>query len=62
MLYNYKNQGFSIADEVEKQYRDPDEVSMGSDNEIYGDAPDNLMDTGGYDLVDVKTSSLSNRR
>ena len=34
---------------------------MGSDNKIYGDAPDNmddLMDTGGYDLVDQYVSNV----
>ena len=34
---------------------------MGSDNEIYGDAPhnmDNLMDTCGYDLVDQYVSNV----
>ena len=34
---------------------------MGSDDEIYGDAPDNmdsLMDAGGYDLVDQYVSNV----
>ena len=34
---------------------------MGSDDKIYGDAPDNmddLMDTGGYDLVDQYVSNV----
>ena len=60
-LQNYRNQGFSIADNVKEQYRDPDKVSMGSDDEIYGDAPDNmddLMDTGGYDLEDQYVSNV----
>ena len=42
LLQNYKDQGLSIADNIEEQYRDPDEVSMGSDDKIYGDAPDNM--------------------
>ena len=44
-----------------KQYRDPDDVSMGSDDdEIYRDAPDmmdDLMDANGYDLVDQYVSN-----
>ena len=60
-LYNYKNKGFSIADDVEKQYRDPDEVSIGSEDKIYRDTFDefdDLMDTSGDDLKDQYVSNI----